>query len=411
MRLHHLLLAACAARPAGAIVGRLLGRRKTQGDILRADILTRNILVQRAELAQLEKRLSGELESPSVASTLSKLKPRIHGGNFVAALRESSDVFFRRYNRQDDRVNWMSNKTRAALGITATLVTLPHAQRMARLATIRKHAPLLVVHAPGILARLDKLERFVPGILEKILDGGYLTDIEPELDGILDRFDDIEPHLPWVLENIDDLAPYVSSLMRHIDELLLFADDEYKWADDFLPYLPFFVSRLDALGPHLPLLRPHLQVLAPQFRRLVPCVDPILLGSQSYAISANADVLLFWFGWALKIPVVVPLVVRFPGGARFVAFLAKRLPRRWARGPCFDVECLVAEDYGSAWNKPFSVDPDEEERRLEKMRVDRKLGLFSLDWNPFAEATPSEKRQRAEKDKMSRMMGLRGFYL
>ena len=113
---------------------------------------------------------------------------------------------------------------------------------------------------PGILARLDKLERFVPGIINKILDGGHLAAIEPELDGILDRFDDIEPHVPWVLENIDDLAPYVSSLMRHIDELLLYADDEYKWADDFLPYLPFFVSRLDALGPHLPLLRPHLKV-------------------------------------------------------------------------------------------------------------------------------------------------------
>ena len=44
----------------------------------------------------------------------------------------------------------------------------------------------------------------------KILDGGHLAAIEPELDGILDRFDDIEPHLPWVLENIDYLAPYVS---------------------------------------------------------------------------------------------------------------------------------------------------------------------------------------------------------
>ena len=348
MRLHLLLI--IYVTPTSAIVGRFFRRKNS--DILRRDILQRNILAQRAELAQLEKRLRGEIIQEEVRRP--PPKPRIHGGNFVSALKESSNVFLRRYKfherKGDDRVRWMSNKTQAALGITAELVTLPPQQRTARLATLRKYAPLLVVHAPGILARLDKLERFVPGIINKILDGGHLAAIDPELDGILDRFDDIEPHVPWVLENIDDLAPYVSSLMRHIDELLLYADDEYKWADDFLPYLPFFVSRLDALGPHLPLLRPHLKVLGPHFRRLVPCVDPILLESQSFSISANADVLLWWFSWALRIPVVVPLVVRCPGGARFIAFLARRLPRRFVRGRCADVECLVGEDYGSDWN-------------------------------------------------------------
>ena len=44
------------------------------------------------------------------------------------------------------------------------------------------------------------------------------------------------------------------------------------------------------------------------------------------------------------------MVVRCPGGARFIAFLARRLPRRFVRGRCADVECLVGEDYGSDWN-------------------------------------------------------------
>ena len=127
----------------------------------------------------------------------------------------------------------------------------------------------------------------------------------------------------------------------------------YRWADDFLPYLPFFAARLDRLGPHLPLLRPHLRRLRPHFRRLVPCVDPILLKSAQFSISANADVLLFWLGWALRIPFVVPLFVRIPGGAELVGFLARRLPRRPVRGRCAGVECLVGEDYGSGWNRPF----------------------------------------------------------
>jgi hypothetical protein len=279
----------------------------------------------------------------------------------IQQFRRGSAVLLRRYKfdeqKGEDRVRWVSNKAEAALGIAAELVTLPPAERMRRLVTVGRHAPLLVAHTPDILARLDRLERFVPGIVEKVLESGHLAEIEPELDDILDRFDDIEPHLPWVLENIDDLAPYVSILMTHIDELLLYADEEHEWADYFLPYLPFFVSRLDALGPHLPLLRPHLKVLGPHFRRLVPCVDPILLKSQSYSISANADVLIFWFGWALRIPVVVPLVVRCPGGARFVGFMARRLPRRFVRGPCSDVECLVGECYGSGWNRSFTDRP------------------------------------------------------
>ena len=146
MRLHLLLV--IYVTPTSAIVGRFFRRKNS--DILRRDILQRNILAQRAELAQLEKRLRGEIIQEERRPPP---KPRIHGGNFVSALKESSNVFLRRYKfherKGDDRVRWMSNKTQAALGITAELVTLPPQQRTARLATLRKYAPLLVVHAPG----------------------------------------------------------------------------------------------------------------------------------------------------------------------------------------------------------------------------------------------------------------------
>ena len=151
-----------------AIVGRFFRRKNS--DILRRDILQRNILAQRAELAQLEKRLRGEIIQEERRPPP---KPRIHGGNFVSALKESSNVFLRRYKfherKGDDRVRWMSNKTQAALGITAELVTLPPQQRTARLATLRKYAPACCA-CPGILARLDGTGG--PGIINKILDGG-----------------------------------------------------------------------------------------------------------------------------------------------------------------------------------------------------------------------------------------------
>ena len=93
-------------------------------------------MAQRAELAQLEKRLRGEIIQEEERRP--PPKPRIHGGNFVSALKESSNVFLRRYKfherKGDDRVRWMSNKTQAALGITAELVTsrVPPQQRTAR---------------------------------------------------------------------------------------------------------------------------------------------------------------------------------------------------------------------------------------------------------------------------------------
>mmetsp|Transcript_7502 Transcript_7502/g.22221 ORF Transcript_7502/g.22221 Transcript_7502/m.22221 type:complete len:416 (-) Transcript_7502:36-1283(-) len=324
---------------------------------LRASIAKQNI-----ELESLERRLlccgdrdtiGGLVAAPSMGDWAAARALQ----GFFSALEGSSGVLRRRFARADVRQDPMAfamNTTSSSARILAELIVLPKDQRDARVMTLAKYAPMLVVHAPGILARLDRLEAHVPGIVTKILDGGHLGVIEPELDKILDRFDDIEPHVPWILDNIDALAPNIVSLMRHIDELLLYADEEYEWADDFLPYLPYFVSRLDDLGPHLPLLRPHLRRLRPHFGRLVPCVDRVLLEPKAFGVSANADVVLFWFGWALRIPFFVPAFVRLPFGPRVISFMARRLPRRWVRNYCAGVECLVDErNYAADWNKAY----------------------------------------------------------
>lgn len=56
--------------------------------------------------------------------------------------------------------------------------------------------------------------------------------------------------------------------------------------------------------------------------------------------SANMDILLFYFGWALRIPFVPRLFFSLPGSPRLVSFLAARLPKRLVRGRCCDVTCL-----------------------------------------------------------------------
>lgn len=313
----------------------------------RIDVLTQRLTADRLEMTELERRLQCCAPPPPPPDAAAR-------GSLLEALRGSATVFRRRFEASASPVGFVANETSAGLRILGDLVLLPAAQRRAQIATLRKHAPLLVVHAPGILSRLDRLERYVPGIVTEILDGDHLASVEPHLDAILERFDEIEPHLPWVLDNIDALAPYVGSLMRHIDELLLYADEEYRWADDFLPYLPFFVSRLDALGPHLPLLRPHLKILAPHFRTLVPCVDRCLLEPRAFDVSANADVLLWWFSWAFRVPLIPRAFAAMPGGPSITSFLARRLPRRFVRDYCSGIQCYVSYEYGSFgrdWNR------------------------------------------------------------
>eukprot|EP00956_Cyclotella_meneghiniana_P023779 scaffold46878_cov72-Cyclotella_meneghiniana.AAC.10 len=63
------------------------------------------------------------------------------------------------------------------------------------------------------------------------------------------------------------------------------------------------------------------------------------------------DILLFYFGWALRIPLVPLLFFSFPASPRLVSFLANRLPKRLVRGRCYNVSCFVDGDYGGEWNK------------------------------------------------------------
>ena len=101
---------------------------------------------------------------------------------------------------------------------------------------------------------------------------------------------------------------------------MLFAEESSEHARYFpemLPFLPFFAPRLDELAanghltnvrPHLPKLSPHLKYILPLMDRFVACPD----------VTANADVLVFYFGWSLAVPgvrsVVLPLWFAMPGG-------------------------------------------------------------------------------------------------
>ena len=161
----------------------------------------------------------------------------------------------------------------------------------------------------------------------------YLELIEPHLDEILERFDDIEPHIPFVLDHLDALAPHVGVILKHLDALLLYAqpatnDEHDTYMAALLPYLPFFAPKLDALGPHLALLRPHLRQVLPVLDRLAPHADRF---APYVAVSANADVLVFYFGWMLRLP-LIPRLLAVKGVPRACAWLARRLPRWPVRG-------------------------------------------------------------------------------
>jgi len=226
--------------------------------------------------------------------------------------------------------------------------------------------PTLVPHVPAILARLDKLESHVAPILSRVLNNKqHLPTVEPYLSEILERFDDIEPHLPWILDHIDILAPYTGLLLKHIDELLLYAEvdeyeeqgesgDRYAFAEQLLPYLEVYVSQLDLVGPHLPLLRPHLPLLLKhnRIKILSPHVGKLFnKGYKDLSASANMDILLFYFGWALRIPFVPRLFFSLPGSPGLVSTLANKLPKRLVRGRCADITCYVDGEYGDGWNE------------------------------------------------------------
>ena len=290
----------------------------------------------------------------------------------VTKLASSTNVLLRKLGRVQSKTgvknqNWSSvgeyvaYETAAGARIVSNLVRNPQSL----LQLVDPETPTLAPHIPAILTRLDQLENHVDPILEKVLNNKrHLPSIEPYLDDVLERFDDIEPHLPWILKNIDVLAPYTGLLLQHIDDLLLYADvdedyeadfeDGYDLAEQLLPYLEYYVSRLDLVGPHLPLLRPHVPLLLKYNRigKVSPHIDRLFAkGYTDLSASANIDVLLFWFGWTLRIPGLPRLFFALPKSPRIVSFLANRLPKRFVRGYCNDVSCVIDNDYGGGWNK------------------------------------------------------------
>lgn len=340
--------------------------------ISRAAVLRQSILKQQVELQQLDRAIL--CCTPSQGNAFLD-----HPLEFVArttylardTFLNSTEVLRRKLNRVKEQDGANNKKYESVEQYVATQ-TVSGARILGNLARNPKrlkhlvdpNTAYLMPHLPAIYARLDKLEPHVAPILEKVLNNKqHLNSIEPYLGQVLERFDDIEPHFPWILKNVDVLAPYTGLLLKHIDELLLYAEGDgdgtmneetrYDLAEQLLPYLDFYVSRLDVVGPHLPLLRPHIPKLLKHNRiaKITPHIDRLFSkGYLNLGTSANLDILLFWVGWSLSIPLLPRLFFAIPGSPKFATFLANRLPRRFARR-CSDVSCSIDGDYGSSWNK------------------------------------------------------------
>jgi hypothetical protein len=371
----------------------------------RAGVLRRSILEQQQELQRLERQIrcctassSGTLPTGSLQldidspSALIGMALKGTMSTFIA----SSSVLWRKLQRVQGKIGvnnqvWKGSvgdfvKAQTSSGVRIVDKILQNQTQFLQLVK-DPETPTLVPHVPAILARLDRLETHVAPILERVLNNQrHLASIEPYLPQILERFDDIEPHLPWILDHIDVFAPYTGLLLKHIDELLPYAqldayetlatsnsnnnnnnnnnkvkiptstiNYQYALAEQLLPYLEFYVSRLDTVGPHLPLLRPHVPKLLKHNRiaKMSPHIDRLFaLGyKDDLGASANMDVLLFWFGWALRVPGLPRLFFAVPGSPRIVTFLANRLPKRFVRGDCSGISCTVDGDYGVQWNR------------------------------------------------------------
>ncbi|KAL3769505.1 hypothetical protein ACHAW5_001238 [Stephanodiscus triporus] len=342
-------------------------------DTMRLQRLERRILcLENNELGMIERAVGNTLGSLNDLDPVTVIQQRTK--RFLNTLGESTSVLLRKLDRVSSRegasnrdytslTDFVVQETAAGVRIVRNLLSNP--SQLSQL--VDPDTPTLVPHVPAILARLDRLESHVSPILSRVLNNKqHLRSIEPYLSEILERLDDIEPHLPWILDHIDTLAPYTGLLLKHIDELLLYAAvDEYEeggengrgnyaFAEQLLPYLEVYVSQLDLVGPHLPLLRPHLPMLLKHNRIKILSPHVGVLFSKGYkdlSASANMDILLFYFGWALHIPFVPRIFFSFPGSPRMVSFLANRLPKRLVRGQCCDVSCYVDGDYGKGWNE------------------------------------------------------------
>lgn len=294
------------------------------------DPVSRAAIVSR--MADLRREIAAkELEVDSIKARLGDgARPGWQGEfarateTLAAAEWRSTEVLLRAVSKQQDPLKYLAEEAESILR---------YASNPGLAAAYLRHSDKLAAHAPAIYSRAKQLEPYAPGLVGVVDD--WLPVIEPHLDLILERFNEIEPHLPWVIENIDALAPHCGPLLRHMDELMLYADEDEAYLPALSPYIAYFAPRLDALGPHLPLLRPHLSLVMPHLHILGRYADRFV---PHVAASANADILVHYFGWALRIPYLHNFLA-LPGMPRAVAFISRTLPKRPVRGPTADYEC------------------------------------------------------------------------
>jgi hypothetical protein len=241
-------------------------------------------------------------------------------------------------------------------------------QRPALTTPIAQKWTPIMMHLPSIYTRLSILRPHVPAIV-RILDP-YFDVVEPYLDRIMERMDRIEPHLPYILCHLDVLAKHCGPLLDHFDTLIPYADNKYtmgryrdsieqcfvpanlpkvpanvekcvreNWDENqvdadrqagsqtylpkLLPYVDFLVPRLDELAPHLSLVHPHLPHILPYMDDLLPIIPRFVNYPEA---SRNADVLIGYLGWTLRVP-LLPKVLAIPRVAWMIAKLSTILPR------------------------------------------------------------------------------------
>ncbi len=271
-----------------------------------------------AEIERL-KEVLGEGRRPGWQGELARATEML-----AAAEWKSTEVLLRQLKKVRDPWAFLTKETGAMLRLGSNL-SLAYAYG--------KHGEKLLVHAPAIYARAKELEPHAPGLI-RVVDRWFPV-IEPHLDEIMERFDQIEPHLPYVIANADSLVPHIGPLLRHLDQLLVYADEDEAHLPALSPYVAYFAPRLDALGPHLPLLRPHLKYLMPHLPTLGRYADNFV---PHVAASANADLLVHYFGWCLRIP-LLHNVLAIPGVPRLVARVSRILPATPVRGPTGTYAC------------------------------------------------------------------------
>lgn len=276
-------------------------------------------------------------------------------------------VLLGRVSSAPDPWAYLLDQTRAGIWMAHNLVTRPSLT-----SSILPHSTPIMMHLPSIYTRLSILRPHIAGIV-RILDP-YLPVVEPHLDRIMERMDRIEPHLPYLLLHLDVLAKHCGPLLDHFDELMPYAEDKelmlarsnaslndcYKrsgvegtdlsaleacvvdlWDEArpqseverekqdksylprLLPYVDFLVPHLEVLAPHLPLVHPHLPHILPYMDDLLPYIPRFAAYPRA---SANADVLIGYLGWMLRVP-HLPKVLYLPLVPRLVSKLSTVLPR------------------------------------------------------------------------------------